>query len=240
MIEKTKGIVVKSTKYSETSLIVKVFTEAFGMRTYIVRGVRKKKSKNPLNLFQPLTILDLIVYEKAGRNVQNTKEVKAGYIYNSIPYEIRKSSMVMFLNELIYKSVQEEEANPQLFQFIYHSLIYLDDIDNDYQNFHLSFTIQLTRFLGFEPSNNFLPKQETFDMQEGKYTSLNLHEAAMIAPPLSQFFFQLSQDTSFGSQLKIARKHRQELIEKMMMYYQFHLSGFSEMKSLGVLVEVMG
>ncbi len=240
MIEKTKGIVVRTTKFSETSLVIKVFTEAFGMRTYMVRGVRKKKSRTPLNLFQALSILDMVVYEKAGRDMQYTKEIKAGYIFSTIPYDINKSSIVMFLNELVYKSVKEEETNPQLFQFIYHSLVYLDEVKENYQNFHLSFMLQLTRHLGFPPSDNFLPKQEIFDLQEGRYSSLNLTDIASIKPPLSKQFYLLSQNQDYSKYLSISRVERQILIEKILMYYQLHLPGFSEMKSLGILSEVLG
>jgi len=240
MIEKTKGIIVKATKFSETSLIVKVFTEAFGMRTYMVRGVRKKKSRTPINLFQPLSILDMVVYEKPGRDIQNTKEIKAGYIYSSIPYEIIKSSIVIFLNELIFKSIKEEEPNPKLFQFIYHSLIYLDEVESGYQDFHLSFMLQLTRHLGFAPSTNFLPNQEIFDLQEGRYTSLNHAEQTIINMPLSKCFFILSQNQNYSEQVSITRTERQYLIEKILVYYQLHLPGFTEMKSLDVLTEVLG
>lgn len=240
MIEKTRGIVVKTTKYSETSLVVKVFTELFGMRTYMVRGVRKKKSRNPINLFQPLSLLDLIVYEKPGRDIQNIKELKSAHIYSTIPYEIKKSSMVLFLNEVIYKSIQEEENNQELFQFLFESLIFLDEAKENYQNFHLSFIIHLTRFLGFEPSDNFLVNQEVFDLQEGRYTTLDLPESASIKPPLSDIFFQLSTSNNWNEVIKINRQQRQILIDKVIQYYQFHLNGFPEMKTLAVLHDVMG
>jgi len=239
MIEKTQGIVVKTTKFSETSLVIKVFTEVFGMRTYMLRGVRKKKSKTPFNLFQPLSILEMVVYEKASRDMQNTKEVKAGYIYSTIPYEIKKSSIVVFLNELIYKAVKEEEPNRQLFQFIYHSLVYLDKAEDNYQDFHLSFMLHLTRYLGFPPSNNYQAQQQIFDLQEGKYTSLNLGDAMSIKEPLSQLFYSLSQNQDYSKRMSISRKERLLLIDKILLYYQIHLPGFNEMKSLGVLLEVM-
>ena len=238
MIEKTKGIVVKTTKYSETSLVVKIFTEAFGMRTYLVRGVRKRKSKTPLSLFQPLSILDLVVYEKPGRSMQNTKEIKFDHAYSSILYDIKKSSILVFLNELIYKSVKEEEANRQMFQYIYHSLIYLDEMDSDFQNFHLAFMLQLSRYLGFSPSDNFTPHQQSFDLQEGDYTSAKLHESLVIQQPYTQLFYDLSRHKTFGASLKITIAERQVLTRKILQYYQIHIASFSEMKSVDVLSEV--
>lgn len=239
MLEKTKGIVVKTTKYSETSLVVKVFTELFGMRTYMVRGVRKKKSRTPMNLFQPLSILEMEVYEKANRDIQHVKEIKAAHIFSSIPYEMSKSSMVIFLNEVIYKAIGEEETNENMFQFIEQSLLYLDESETKYQNFHLWFMTHFTRFLGFEASENYSSQQTVFDMQEGRYTSINLPEIISIHPPLSQVFHHLRRDPLFGESLMINREQRKTLLEKLHQYYQFHLPNFSELKSLDILSQVM-
>jgi DNA repair protein RecO (recombination protein O) len=239
MIVKTRGIVIKTTKYSETSLVVRVFTENFGMRTYLVRGVRKKKSRTPLNLFQPLSLIDMLVYEKVGRDLQNAKEIKANYIFSSIPYEMSKSSIVIFLNELIYKAIREEETNIELFHFLYHSLIYLDEVSSEFQNFHLHFALRLTRFLGFEPSYNYLPRQETFDLQEGRYSSAKLPEGLSITPPLSELFYLLSKNSEFGSGITMKRLERQALLNKLIQYYHFHLPGFDDMKSIDILQEVL-
>jgi len=239
MILKTRGIVIKTTKYSETSLVVKVFTESFGMRTYMVRGVRKKKSRTPLNLFQPLSLIEMVVYEKAGRDLQNAKEIKANYIYSSIPYEMSKSAIVIFMNELIYKAIREEETNIELFHFLYHSLIYLDEVSNEFQNFHLHFALRLARYLGFEPSYNYFPRQETFDLQEGRYCSLKLGNEISIAPPLSEIFYLISKNTEFGSGILMKREERQSLLNKLIQYYHFHLPGFDDMKSIDILQEVL-
>jgi len=238
MIVKTRGIVVKTTKYSESSLIVKVFTEEFGMRSYLIRGVRKKKSRTPMNLFQPLSLIEMVVYEKAGRDLQSTKEIKASYIYSSIPYEIYKTSMVVFMNELVYKSIREEETNRELFSFLFHSLVYLDEAATAFQNFHLYFSIRLTQFLGFEPSYNLLPNQEIFDLQEGRYTSLKLTQEASIHPPLSEMFYLISKADDFDANLQITRQQRQMLLNKIIRYYQYHLPGFDDMKALNVLFNV--
>jgi len=239
VLEKTRGILIKTTKYSESSLVVKIYTELLGMRTYLVRGVRKKKSKTPLSLFQMLSVLDLVVYEKQGRDIQNIKEIKPHFLYATIPYEIQKTSIAIFINELIYKSIQEEEPNTELFRFIIQSLLYLDESKQDYQNFHLLFMMGLSRYLGFEPSLNYQAQQEIFDLQEGRYTSLKIIETASIHPPLSKIFFEMSQASSFSQKLTIHRKQRQLLLEKMIQYYQFHLQGFGELKSLDILKEIM-
>lgn len=205
----------------------------------MVRGVRKKKSRTPMNLFQPLSILEMEVYEKTSRDIQQIKEIKAAHIYSSIPYEMNKSSMVIFLNEVIYKAIGEEECNENMFQFIEQSLIYLDESEAKYQNFHLWFMAHFTRFLGFEASDNYSSQQSIFDMQEGRYTSLNLPEIISIHPPLSPVFHSLRRDHLFGESLRINREQRKILLEKLQQYYQFHLPSFRELKSLEILSQVM-
>jgi len=240
MLEKTKAIVVKTTKYSESSIILKAFTEAFGMRTYMVRGVRKRKSKTPMSLFQPLGIVDMVVYEKEGRDIQNVKEIKAHTIFKSIPYEIKKSSMAVFLNEVILKSIGEEEKNQNIFDFIYQSILFLDEAEESYYNFHLWFMTHFTRFLGFKSATNYdAQKQNVFDLQEGKYCGIPLPDSISIQPPLSQSFYDIQNDKRFASDIKLNRKIRSSLILKLQQYYQFHLPVFSDLKSLNVLMEVM-
>lgn len=240
MLEKTNAIVIKTTKYSESSLVVKAFTEKFGLRTYMIHGVRKKKSKTPMNLFQTLSILEMVVYEKNGRDIQNVKEIKISNPYQSIHFDFKKTSIAVFLNEIIYKAIGEEETNSNLFQFIVHSLLNLDRMTDQYQNFHLWFLLQFSRHLGFEPSSNYTDQQSIFDLQEGRYTSIQLPETISIHPPLSPIFFHLSQPNNIIIPLNIDRVQRKILLTKTLQFYQYHLPNFSDLKSLSVLEEIMG
>lgn len=240
MLEKTKAIVVKTTQYSESSIILKAFTEEFGMRTYMVRGVRKRKSKTPMSLFQPLNLLEMVVYEKEGRDIQNVREIKAYKLFASIPYEIKKSSIAVFLNEVILKSIGEEEKNQSIFDFIYQSVLFLDEAEESFENFHIWFMTHFSRFLGFESSTNYdAQKQDIFDLQEGRYCSILLPDSISIQPPLSHSFYEIQTDVKFGSEVRLGRSDRTNLLLKLQQYYQFHLPGFSDLKSLGVLTEVM-
>lgn len=239
MLEKTNAIVIKTTKYSESSLVVKAFTEKFGMRTYMIHGVRKKKSKIPMNLFQTLSILEMVVYEKNGRAIQNIKEIKTAKPFQSIHFDFKKTAIALFLNEIIYKAIGEEETNDHLFHFLVTSLLHLDGLTDHYQNFHIWFLLQFSRHLGFEPSSNFSDQHSIFDMQEGRYTSIPLPDTISIHPPLSRIFFQLSQLNEAVIPLDMNRNQRKILLNKCLQFYRFHLPGFSDLKSLSVLEEVM-
>ncbi|MBU2047096.1 MAG: recombination protein O N-terminal domain-containing protein, partial [Bacteroidetes bacterium] len=108
MLHKTKGIVLKITDYAENSIIAKILTQKFGMQTYMINGVKKPKAKIRLNMLQPLHLLDMVVYHKPNGNMQRISDARSEPILQTIPYDILKSSLVMFINEMIYKSVKEQ------------------------------------------------------------------------------------------------------------------------------------
>ncbi len=152
MLHQTKGIVFHSLKYSETSVIVKIYTELFGIQSYLIKGLRSSGSKIKPGLFQPMTLLDLVVYHKEKQVLQSIKEVHLALPYQEIPFDIRKSSIALFLNELVYKTIREEEANPDLFEFIWNACLELDATQEPVNCFHLLFSVRFCHFLGI-----FLP-----------------------------------------------------------------------------------
>ncbi|MBE9480196.1 MAG: DNA repair protein RecO, partial [Bacteroidetes bacterium] len=144
MLFKTRGIVFHQIKYSESSVIAKIYTELFGIQSYLIKGVRNKKSKIKSALLQHLSIVDLVVYHKEKSNIQYIKEIRSEYQFTSIPFDIRKSSIAVFINEILYKSIHEEEANQNLFDYLLNSIKLLDMITKRFVDFHLLFTIGLT------------------------------------------------------------------------------------------------
>jgi DNA repair protein RecO (recombination protein O) len=163
------GIVLQSIRYGDTSLIVKVFTRSFGLRSYMVKGVFNRNSKNRAALFQNL---HLINYVEVGRPNKSSlgymKDVQLATVYQSIPFVMNKSAILMYVSELLSKTLTEQEQNEPLYDFIERSLQWLDLVHQDYANFPLFFTLELTRHLGFYPKTN----HETgfcFDMMEGLF-----------------------------------------------------------------------
>ena len=142
MVFKTKGIVFRFTRFGESSIIVTIFTEQFGLQSYIVNGIRSKTSRSKIALFQPLTLLELVVYHRENANINRIKEVKCLYPYQSIQIDIVKSSVAMFITEVINKSIKEESHVSHLFEFLCSSLITLDTLVENSENFHLVFLIR--------------------------------------------------------------------------------------------------
>ncbi len=241
MLHTVKAIVFRVTKYNESSLVVKVYTNLFGIRTYMVRGIRRRKGGVSMALFQPLSLLEMQVYERHNKDIQYIKEVKPAYHYTSIPLQIEKSSLLVFLNEVVYKSVKEEVGNETLFRFLYDSFVDLDTTEAPSAHFHIRFMLQLSQYLGFFPDNNYTDTCPFFDMAEGVFVNMLPPEKQTIVPPLSLLFSELINAVSVGKPFpSMAKPQRQTLLHKCIAFYSFHVPQFRDIKSLEVLETVMG
>jgi DNA repair protein RecO (recombination protein O) len=228
MLHKTKGIVLGHIKYGESSLIIQVYTEKFGIQSYIENGVRKAKAKHKMALFQPLTLLDLIVYKKSNSSINRMSEIKVNPPYQTIPYEIIKSSIGIFLAEFLNHILRgEEEENPMMFGFIHDSLIYFDQKKDEYINFHLQFLVQLSAYLGFKPSGAVELLEEV-----SQYQPIKLRPDELVK--LEEL---LSQDITY--RLTITGEQRQQLLKILIHFYQIHSHSFKEIKSMRILHEVL-
>src|SRR5690349_15199853 len=152
MLVKTRGIVLNYLKYRETSIIARVYTETLGLQTYIINSIRKKGPGSRIALFQPLTLLEMVVYTSGSGGITRISEYKCAHPFTTLLYDIRKSSIALFLSEIISASVKEEEENPGLFAFLYQSIVALDTKTENFENFHLGFLLQFAHFLGFGPA----------------------------------------------------------------------------------------
>ncbi len=240
MFFKTKGIVIQRIKYSETSIIVKIYTETFGLQAYIVKGARSRKSKIKSNVFQNLSLLDLVVSKKEKSKINFLTEVRQAYQFTTIPFDIRKSSIVIFLNEILYKTIREEEPNQNLFEYLFNSIQLLDHQEKDFANFHLLFLIKLTKHLGFFPHQKQAKQYKYFDLTEGVFvveTPIHQHylnkELSLILNDLLNISFEKINE------IEISKMQRLQLLEKLIDYYKIHIENFNEIKSLAVLQTVL-
>ena len=221
MLHKTRGIVFRFTKYGDSSIIVTIFTELFGLQTYIVNGVRSKSAKGKIALYQPLTLLDLVVYYKENANIKRIKEVRCLHQYQTLLTDIRKSSIAMFINEVLNKTAKEENHAQELFSFLYTSLTMLDEQREDFENFHLVFLVKLSRYLGFgaHQVNDVLHGIFTGKEEEGWITQL----------------IHAEYTTSFS----FSNVQRRSLLDILLRFYTVHIDSLGEIRSVQVLKEVM-
>jgi len=241
MIESTKAIVLHQIKYSDTGIIVQLYTRKFGRQSCMIRGMRNKKTGKHNVFFQPMTILELVLYHKESRGMQMMKDFSVSYSPSDIYSNVRKSSVAIFLGEVLTSVLREESANEALFDFIADSVVYFDSFRKGYANFHLAFLAGLSSYLGFEPRPKTGREGTYFDMLNGNFIPQppdhGYYANAEISAILSTFF-----STSYGkiNSIILTGSIRNEVLETLVKYYSLHLPGLKKIKSLEVLKEVFG
>jgi len=239
MIQKVKGVVLHHVKYKESSAIVYVYTDLFGRQAYLVNSIRGKKSKFSGNLLQPLTFLKIEAYHKEGRDLQRLKEMQNYLPYRTIPFDVYKSSQALFLAELLYKVLREEDPSKDLFGFLEHSLQLLDISDEGMVNFHLLFLVQLTKFLGFYPENNYSRDFSGFDMRNGQFSNgSGIHPEYFDKGSAKLMNSLLGLSFSGLGQVTVNQDVRVKFLEDIVDFYRLHIHGFGTLKSLAVLHEI--
>ncbi len=234
MLIKTRGIVLNFIKFRESSIIVRIYTEELGLQSYVVNSVRKKGSASRIALFQPFTLLEMVVYPSAKGGLTRISEYKCSYAFSSLPYDIRKSSMTLFLTEMVARTVKEEEQNRALFEFLHDSMLYFDQQQTGFEDFHLIFLVQLARYLGFGiTSADDVISQVAFVTGGTNLAGSSLLQLQRLEPYLQDLLAR-----SAGAHLPNGRVRR-ELLHLLVKYYQLHVDKLGEIKSLTVLSEVL-
>ena len=219
MTYKTKGIVLNFIKFKESSIICKIFTESFGLQSYIVNGVRSS-NKTKMSLFQPLTILDLVVYNKSSANIQRLKEMKIDVIYMTNHTDIKKISVCIFLSELLSKILSNEPNQNEKFNFLYNSFLIYDSLEKNINNFHIQFLLKLTKFFGFQISD-----------------SSQITKAYLNKKEQNDFVMDcISMD--YNSKIHSNYSERNDVLNSLIIYFSQSLGVNIKLNSLQVLKEV--
>ncbi len=242
---KTKGIVLRTVKYGETSLIVTLFTELFGVQSYLVNGVRASTKKGPgkANLFQHAAILDLIVYHNDLKNLQRIKEFRWAILYQHLFFDVVKNSVALFMVEVLQKTLKQPEANPDLFHFTEDAFLFLDEAGPSIvANYPLYFSIHLTLFSGLRISDTYSKQNNILDMQEGEFVSERPTHLHFLEEPFSFYTSQLlkAHHPSNLDEIKLNKDSRRILLNAYQDFFALHVQDFGTLKTLPVLQEVLG
>ena len=229
------AIILRSRNYSDSSVILRCYSKQKGVISIIARGVKKKKKNHVMGLFQPLSLVEIVSYsKKVDSELKSLKEIKSNFFYNSLHSDPIKLGVTMFLAEMLEITLQEEEPNELLFDFLETSFHYLDEID-DYANFHISFLIELTKHLGFYPNFDDGSKKY-FDLEYGVFFDFEKNTPYLFSGDIVENLKKFL-GTKFVKSNVVAlnKQQRNNLLKLIMQYYSLHISSFREPKSLEVL-----
>jgi DNA repair protein RecO (recombination protein O) len=238
MIYKIKAIILNTVKHTDSSLIVYAYTDKFGKRTFIVNCSHSQKGKNRINLFQPLFPLDIEAYNKQTANIQRIKEYKLAEPLCTIPFDIKKSTIAMFIAETLYKIISEEEPDEKMFDFIYNSILIFDKIDKGAENFHLHFLANLSKYIGFYP-NDIYDASGFFDIKSGQITPEPPKHTLYFDAKNTQILQQLLKtQVSNIHQVELNRTQRNLFLNLMLDFYNYHFDKLNPVNSLKIFKEL--
>jgi DNA repair protein RecO (recombination protein O) len=243
-LHNTKGIVLRTVKYGETSVIVTIFTELFGVQSYLVNGVRTstKKGTGKAMLFQPSAMLDLIVYHSELKQLQRIKEFRWGHLYQHILSDVKKNAVALFMVELLTKCLKQPEGHPDLFNFVEDAFLHLDESSESVTaNFPLYFALHLPVFFGFRINDNYSAQNNFLDLLEGSFASQHSSHPHCLEDMQAEITSQLlkTQRPEELEQIKLNHDFRRNLLHAYETYYALHIQDFGTLRTLPVLREIL-
>lgn len=240
MLIKTRGIIFRAKKYSETSVIADVYTEAKGMRSYLISGVRKKNARVSPSLLQIMALVDMVVYHRDDKDLTRLKEIKAAHVFQSIPFDVRKGAVGMFMAEIARKTLRQSEEQQALFDFLFSNFQYLDQTSHSFSNLHLHFMLGLSEFLGFMPSGESTNTSPYFDLKEGVFMDIRSDHLYYLEENMSSLLSQLLNcQKEECHTIKMSREERKTLLRHLIDYYKWHIENLPDIQAHLILEEVL-
>lgn len=239
MLVKTNAIVLNSLKYGESQIIVDMFTEMYGRLSFMQRIPRTSRSGVKKQFFQPLTTLSIEFDFRPSQKLQRIKEAAVACPFVSIPFDALKLSIAMFVAEFTSYCTRSEQANRPLYLFVENSVRWLDACTNGFANFHIIYMLHLSRFVGFYPNLDSGVGKTWFDMRSGCFTgSMPAHNDVLQPDEANKIRLLMRLNYTTMRLLSLSRSERNRIVEVVLQYYRLHQTGFPEMKSLPVLMQL--
>ncbi len=231
MLHKVKAIVLRTTKYSETSVIALMYTDKFGMQSYMINGVRKQKAKITMAMLQPLCLVDAEVYHKSQGDIQRLNELRLEPVLHGLLSDPGRSVVAMFAAEMLSRAIREEEGQQELFDYLSHQIQRLDIHPQPIYAL-LQMLLGLSAWLGFQPerrgeSGNWL------NLSEGRFEAQRDQRSAYARPESADQLALLLEQTNIEN-MSVHRNSLRDIV----LLYQLHLPGFKAPRATAMLEEL--
>jgi DNA repair protein RecO (recombination protein O) len=237
MLVKDKAIVINKINLANKKCIVKLITLNHGMLDCLCFASNSPKSKVKISSLLPLSIINVELIIKQNKELHQLNETQLSFVNDNVINSLTKLSLIQIISEIISKTAKEQHGNTHLFNFLNECIICINnEKDEDLLNFVCFFLIELTKYLGIEPQNNFNNSNKYFDCRAGEFTAY-----ALVLP----LGFDYEQSKTLSNLLnlnnyniKLNNGLKQNLIDGLLAYYSFHIPNFGQLKSLTVLREL--
>jgi DNA repair protein RecO (recombination protein O) len=236
---KARGIVLHTVKYGDSSLVAFVLTDVLGRQSYMVQGVKSAKGKgNKAAMLQPMFLLEFEGLQTPHAAMHRMKDVRMPHPLQNVPFDVRKSTIALFMAETLYRLIKEVEPNSPLFEFVRESVLALDRLEEGVANFHLWFLVQMSSFLGFYPANEYT-SGDYFDIAEGCFCPVAPRHGAVVNQPNATLLDTLMNcDAADLGTLTLSRRQRGDFLASLLHYFGYHLDSIGSVRSIAILSEV--
>lgn len=239
MLTKTRAIVLHSVKYGDEKTIVDMLTADFGRLSFVCRLPKTQKGKLKKQFFQPLTMLSIELDYRQGGALQHLRDVRMTHPFSSIPFDAAKLSISLFVAEFLLHATRGEQQNEALFQYVEHSIEWLDGQSRSFANFHLVFMMRMSRFIGFFPNLEDYREGDCFDLRSGTFVAVKPSHADFVeAVEASRIGLLMRMGFESMHLFRLTRQERNRCAELILKYYRLHVPNFPELKSIGILKEL--
>lgn len=241
MVHKTRGIVLRTVKYGETSLICTMFTELFGLQSYMVKGVRSSKKRRSSPLY-PGALLDMVVYQQPNRNLQQIREYAPYVLYESLHEDVVKNGVALFALEVAAQLLTAQDAQPELYRFLERYLITTDHEPlAAVANFPLYFLIQAGKLSGYYISGTYTAHTPYADIHEGRFAEGLNQFPPFIEGTEAALMSLLNQAGSYEAikAVKMSGGERKKMLQHFIAFLQLHVPHFRELRTLQILTAIL-
>lgn len=227
------GILLKRIPYSETSLVLTIFTLTEGKKSFLFQGAKKKKG----NVLLPLSPIELTYFQRDDSQLAKISETQLLHTFESIPFHPIKSTIVFFEVEVLQSILHEGVKDEILFRFIENELCWMDK-PVPLTNYPIYWMLELTKYLGFFPLK---PDNKTpfLDLENGLFLgSAPLHtnyKNGIEVEWLSEFV-NLSKEEILA--IELPKKHRKNCLSILLEFYKFHIPNFNLKDSIAIIESI--
>ena len=242
MLVCTEGIILHKTKYSDHSLIVKIYTEKFGTQNFIIKNALSKTNKNSVAKQANLALVEINYNKSEQAHLHYIKELTPLHINTVIPYDMARNAILIFYNELLYKLLYDAGEDVVLFSFLKKELLQLDNPTARVKDMHLCFLVSLMQLLGFSPVENYGNRTPYFSVEAAAFLSYYLDTPCFLSKPCSEYFYKLliASKSDYQQPIEAPKPIRMELLHGLLYYFEQHNEQLSKMESVGILGEILG
>ena len=237
MLLKTEGIVLRTIKHQDSNLITTIYTQQFGLRSFMLKGYRSGRGRNRHSYFQPLSIVDIVFMQRDNRSLQRVTDSNCGYLLHTVQTQPVKLSLGLAIIEIFSDTVKEEEANPDMYALLYQTILKLEQSERRLVHIFIYFVLHLARYLGFGVNDQSKDSRYVhFDYKNGSFFPAKEQKEA-ISHLLRRFHYS---DLHTCGDITFDNDEKRNLIKTLFSYYQEHIDGFRYPQTLKVFAEVFG